>query len=111
MLSARRIMGGVIQGVNSGGNCTGIPSPQGFVYFDSRFRGKPLVFVGTVGLIPRKVHGKLSHIKKAKPGDYIVMVGGRVENDALYIASFSSVALDIARYLTEVQIFNPITQT
>ena len=110
MLSARRIMGGVIQGVNSGANCTGIPSPQGFVYFDSRFRGKPLVFVGTVGLIPRKVHGKLSHIKKAKPGDYIVMVGGRVGKDGIHGATFSSEAMDSGSPVSAVQIGDPITQ-
>src|SRR5260221_1692432 len=69
MLSSRRIMDGVIDGVNAGGNQSGIPTPQGFVYFDERYRAKPLVFVGTVGLIPRKIKGKLSHIKKAMPGD------------------------------------------
>lgn len=33
MLSPRRILEGVVAGVNSGGNQSGIPSPQGFVYF------------------------------------------------------------------------------
>jgi phosphoribosylformylglycinamidine synthase subunit PurSL len=69
MLSSRRIMDGVIDGVNAGGNQSGIPTPQGFIYFDERYRGKPLVFAGTIGLIPKKIKGKLSHIKKAKPGD------------------------------------------
>ena len=46
MLSPRKIMDGVIDGVNVGGNCSGIPTDIGFVYFDDRFRGKPLVFVG-----------------------------------------------------------------
>src|SRR5439155_1597713 len=73
MLTPKRIMNGVIDGVNSGGNCSGIPTPQGFVLFDNSYQGKPLVFVGTVGLIPKKINGKLSHIKKAQPGDYIVM--------------------------------------
>ena len=48
MLSPRRIMEGVIEGVNAGGNCSGIPTTQGFIYFDERFKGKPLVFVGTI---------------------------------------------------------------
>ncbi len=52
LLPPRRIMEGVIHGVNVGGNCSGIPTPQGFVYFDDRYKGKPLVFVGTVGLMP-----------------------------------------------------------
>ncbi|MDP3026573.1 MAG: AIR synthase related protein, partial [Nanoarchaeota archaeon] len=58
MLSSRRIMDGVIEGVNVGGNCSGIPTPQGFVFFDESYRGKPLVFVGTVGLIPRERNGQ-----------------------------------------------------
>ena len=48
-------MDGVIAGVNSGGNCSGIPTPQGFLYFDNHYQGKPLVFVGTVGLIPKNL--------------------------------------------------------
>jgi phosphoribosylformylglycinamidine synthase len=110
MLSSRRIMDGVIAGVNSGGNQSGIPTPQGFVYFDERFRGKPLVFVGTVGLIPRKIKGKLTHIKKAEPGDYIVMVGGRVGKDGIHGATFSSEAMDTGSPATAVQLGDPITQ-
>ena len=33
LLSPRRIMDGVVRGVEVGGNCSGIPTPQGFVYF------------------------------------------------------------------------------
>ena len=110
MLSSRRIMDGVIAGVNSGGNQSGIPTPQGFVYFNERFAGKPLVFVGTVGLIPKKINGKPSHIKKAQPDDYIVMVGGRVGKDGIHGATFSSEALDTGSPATAVQLGDPITQ-
>ena len=61
MLSPKRIMDGVIKGINVGGNCSGIPTVSGIMKFDDRFRGKPLVFAGTVGLIPRKIKNKLSH--------------------------------------------------
>ena len=57
-------MEGVIHGVNVGGNCSGIPTPQGFVYFDDRYKGKPLVFVGTVGLMPRENAGKKLYDKR-----------------------------------------------
>ncbi len=59
MLPPARIIDGVIKGINAGGNCSGIPTISGFTRFDERYRGKPLVFAGTVGLIPRKVNGKL----------------------------------------------------
>jgi len=110
MLSSKRIMNGVIDGVNAGGNQSGIPTPQGFLSFDERFRGKPLVFVGTIGLIPKKIQGKLSHVKKALPGDYVVMLGGRVGKDGIHGATFSSVAMDSNSPATAVQIGDPITQ-
>lgn len=110
MLSSERIMQGVIQGVNSGGNQSGIPTPLGFIYFDERFRTKPLVFVGTVGLIPKKVNGRKSFVKKAMPGDYIAVVGGKVGKDGIHGATFSSVALNEYSPSGAVQIGDPITQ-
>jgi phosphoribosylformylglycinamidine synthase subunit PurSL len=110
MLSPRRIMEGVVNGVNAGGNTSGIPTPQGFVYFDERYKGKPLVFVGTVGLIPKFVNGKPSCEKKAVAGDNIVMIGGRVGRDGIHGATFSSEALSSGSPATAVQIGDPITQ-
>ena len=40
-------------------------------------RGKPLVFAGTVGLIPRRKKGRNLWEKSARPGDLVVMIGGR----------------------------------
>ncbi len=110
ILSPETIMNGVVRGVESGGNCSGIPTPQGFVYFDDRYVGKPLVFVGTIGLIPRTIDGRPSHEKKARVGDAILMVGGRVGRDGIHGATFSSVALDEGSPATAVQIGDPITQ-
>lgn len=110
MLSPRRIMDGVIEGVKVGGNCSGIPTPQGFLVFHEDYRGKPLVFVGTVGLISRESAGRPSHEKQAEPGDYIVMVGGRVGLDGIHGATFSSEAMDSGSPATAVQIGDPITQ-
>jgi len=110
MLPAQRIIEGVIKGINTGGNCSGIPTVSGFMKFDDRYRGKPLVFAGTVGLIPRKIKGKLSHEKEARAGDYIVMVGGRVGLDGIHGATFSSVVMDSGSPATAVQIGDPITQ-
>lgn len=110
MFPPKRIMDGVIKGVNFGGNTSGIPTPHGFIKFDDRYRGKPLVFAGTVGLIPRKLGEKYLHQKKAELGDYIVMIGGRVGADGIHGATFSSLALDSGSPATAVQIGDPITQ-
>lgn len=110
ILQPENIMKGVVAGVEAGGNQSGIPTPQGFVYFDDRYVGKPLVFVGTIGLIPREINGKPGHEKKARAGDKIVMLGGRVGRDGIHGATFSSVALDEGSPATAVQIGDPITQ-
>ncbi len=109
-LSPDTIMKGVVAGIESGGNQSGIPTPQGFMYFDDRYVGKPLVFAGTVGMIPRIVNGKPSHEKSALPNDRIIMVGGKVGHDGIHGATFSSVALDETSPATAVQIGDPITQ-
>ncbi len=110
MLSPRRILEGVVKGIEAGGNQSGIPTPLGFVYADPSYRGKPLVFAGTVGLTPRKAGGRLLHKKRARPGDYIVMAGGRVGADGIHGATFSSEALSAESPATAVQIGDAITQ-
>ncbi len=109
-LLPRKIINGVVAGVNAGGNCSGIPTTQGWQYFDDRYKGKPLVFVGTVGLIPKYINGKPSWEKEAKSGDAIVVLGGRVGQDGIHGATFSSEALDEGSPATAVQIGDPITQ-
>ena len=110
LLPPRRILEGVVRGINAGGNQTGIPTPLGLVAVHPSYRGKPLVFGGTIGLIPRKVHGKKMYEKKAHPGDYIVMIGGRVGADGIHGATFSSESLSSGSPATAVQIGDPITQ-
>ncbi|MEI8332130.1 MAG: AIR synthase-related protein, partial [Methanomicrobiales archaeon] len=110
ILSPHQILDGVVRGVGVGGNCSGIPTPQGWCWFDNRYSGKPLVFAGTVGVMPRKMAGRQLADKKAEPGDLIVIVGGRVGKDGIHGATFSSEALDPASPVTAVQIGDPITQ-
>src|SRR5271157_1029842 len=110
ILSPRQILDGIVRGVGVGGNCSGIPTPQGFCWFDDRYAGKPLVFAGTVGVMPRVHEGRKLFEKKAEPGDLIVMVGGRVGKDGIHGATFSSEALDPESPVTAVQIGDPITQ-
>ena len=110
-LQPKQIMNGVVSGVNAGGNCSGIPTPQGWCYFDQRYQGKPLVFVGTIGVMPRESKdGKNLYEKQAKPGDMIVVIGGRVGLDGIHGATFSSEAMDAGSPATAVQIGDPITQ-
>lgn len=106
----RRVLKGVHRGVRDGGNESGIPNVNGAIVFHERFLGKPLVFCGTGGLIPRRMNGRPSELKKAHPGDVIVMCGGRIGKDGIHGATFSSEELHAGSPATAVQIGDPITQ-
>ncbi len=106
----RIIRDGVHHGVIDGGNQSGIPYARGFERFDDRYIGKPLVYCGTVGLLPAQINGKPSEEKKVLPGDLIVMAGGRIGKDGIHGATFSSEELRQESPAQAVQIGDPITQ-
>jgi len=110
ILHPRRIYEGVREGVEHGGNKSGIPTVNGCLVFDERYLGKPLVYCGTGGIMPARLHGKPSHIKEILPGDLIVMTGGRIGKDGIHGATFSSEELHEGSPVTAVQIGDPITQ-
>ncbi len=106
-----RVMRGVHAGVRAGGNESGIPTVNGAIVFDDRYIGKPLVYCGTVGILPRHLpDGRESHIKTPTPGDLVYMVGGRVGSDGIHGATFSSLELTDESPSSAVQIGDPITQ-
>ncbi|HEY7423676.1 MAG TPA: putative PEP-binding protein [Gemmataceae bacterium] len=83
-----KVMKGVVAGVRDYGNRMGIPTVNGAVCFDERYLGNPLVYCGTVGLIPVD-----RCVKEPCDGDLIVAVGGRTGRDGIHGATFSSVEL------------------
>ncbi|HLX61771.1 MAG TPA: phosphoribosylformylglycinamidine synthase subunit PurL [Planctomycetota bacterium] len=87
-LHPRRVMAGVVAGVRDYGNRMGIPTVNGAVHFDPRYVGNPLVFCGSLGLIPRD-----KIVKHARTGDLVVVLGGRTGRDGIHGATFSSVEL------------------
>jgi len=110
ILHPRRIYEGVREGVEHGGNKSGIPTVNGCLVFDERFLGKPLVYCGTGGIMPARILGEPSHIKEVQPGDIVVMTGGRIGKDGIHGATFSSEELHEGSPVTAVQIGDPITQ-
>jgi len=108
VLHPRRVLRGVVRGVADYGNRMGIPTVNGAVYFDPRYLGNPLVYCGCVGLLPRGLVRKA-----ARPGDRIVLVGGRTGRDGIHGATFSSAELTdrhADEFAHAVQIGNAITE-
>jgi phosphoribosylformylglycinamidine synthase II len=110
LMHPRRIRDGVHRGVIDGGNQSGIPYSRGFELFDARYAGKPLVYCGTVAVMPVTSAGRPTAEKVVRPGDVVVMVGGRIGKDGIHGATFSSVELDESSPVQAVQIGDPITQ-
>jgi phosphoribosylformylglycinamidine synthase len=110
LLHPKRVYEGVREGVEHGGNKSGVPTVNGSIVFDDRYAGKPLVYCGTGGIMPKNILGEPSHEKRAEPGDLIVMTGGRIGKDGIHGATFSSEELHEESPTSAVQIGDPITQ-
>lgn len=108
VIHPRRILQQIVSGVRDYGNRMGIPTVNGAVYFNDNYIGNPLVFCGCVGVIPRD---KIS--KESRPGDAIVVMGGRTGRDGIHGATFSSAELTDTHadeFSHAVQIGNAITE-
>ena len=109
VLHPRRIFKGVRAGVADYGNRLGIPTLNGAILFDERYVGNPLVFCGTIGLMPTS----MSKMGQQQPGDLVVVAGGRTGRDGIHGVTFASGDLtteseDVSS--SSVQIGNPIVE-
>ncbi len=107
-LHPRRTLRGVVAGVRDYGNRMGIPTVSGGVWFHTDYTANPLVYAGTLGLLPRSAVEK-----RVAPGDWIVAVGGRTGRDGIHGATFSSIELSETSESDSshaVQIGDPVTE-
>ncbi|MFZ4712159.1 MAG: phosphoribosylglycinamide formyltransferase [Bacteriovoracaceae bacterium] len=108
--SPLRLRQGVHKGVQDGGNKSGIPTVNGAFHYDLSYAGKPLVYCGSIGVLPHSIGGRESHEKNQKVHDLVVMVGGKIGKDGIHGATFSSEELKEGTPSTVVQIGDPLTQ-
>ncbi len=80
----RYLFAGVVKGIGDYGNCTGIPTVGGEVYFEECYSENPLVNVMCVGLIraDRIVRGRAEGV-----GNPIYLVGAKTGRDGIHGAS------------------------
>jgi phosphoribosylformylglycinamidine synthase len=110
VLHPKVIYEGVVKGIEHGGNKMGIPTVNGSLVFEKDYSTRPLVYAGTVGMMPTEIKGRRTSEKTIKPGHLAVMVGGRIGKDGIHGATFSSMQIDQSVPQSVVQIGDPITQ-
>jgi len=109
VLHPRRMFKGVRAGVADYGNRMGIPTLNGAVLFDERYTANPLVYCGTLGLLPKKLARQGRH----KAGDLVVVAGGKTGRDGIHGVTFASEQLtevSTESSSSSVQIGNPIVE-
>ena len=86
----RRIFSGVVEGISHYGNCVGVPTVGGEIYFNSAYNGNPLVNAMALGLMETKdiVKSGASGI-----GNPVLYVGSTTGRDGMGGASFASAEL------------------
>jgi phosphoribosylformylglycinamidine synthase II len=103
----RFLFDGVVAGIRDYGNRIGIPTCAGMVYFDDGYVGNCVVNVGCVGIMKKS---DLSR-SRAKPGEVLVLVGGKTGRDGIHGVTFASVELTgDEETRSAVQVGDPITK-
>lgn len=110
LLHPKRIFEGVRLGIEHGGNKSGVPTVNGAIVFDDCYLGKPLVYCGSIGIMPHEINGRQTHVKEILPGDMAIIAGGRTGKDGIHGATFSSEELHAESPSSAVQIGDPFTQ-
>ncbi len=83
----RRLFTGVVSGIAHYGNCIGIPTIGGEIYFDESFEGNPLVNVFCLGVLR---HDQLARGAATGAGNPVFYVGAETGRDGLAGAAFAS---------------------
>ena len=83
----RRLFAGVVSGISHYGNCIGIPTIGGEVYFDDSYAGNPLVNVFCLGVLR---HEQIARGAAEGIGNPVFYVGAETGRDGLAGAAFAS---------------------
>jgi len=117
------LFGGVVSGIAGYGNCLGLPTVAGEVYFDDCYTGNCLVNAMCVGIV--RVDGKAAQGHEATeigpriitaaahgPGNSVLYVGSSTGRDGIHGATFASVELsaESESRRSNVQIGDPFTE-
>ena len=105
----QRLLSGVVHGIGHYGNCFGVPTVGGEVYFDPCYHTNPLVNAMSVGIM--QANKMVSAIAKGA-GNPVFFVGSATGKDGIGGASFASadITAESAEELPAVQVGDPFQE-
>src|SRR3954465_14813902 len=105
----RRLFAGVVAGIAHYGNCIGVPTIGGEIYFDESFEGNPLVNVFCLGVLR---HEQVARGAARGVGNPVFYVGAETGRGGLAGAAFASRELTEASHIDRpaVQVGDPFKE-
>jgi phosphoribosylformylglycinamidine synthase subunit PurL len=96
-----------VAGIGGYGNCLGVPTVGGEVFFDESYNGNPLVNAMCIGIAP--IDG-IVRAAASGVGNMIMLIGAETGRDGLHGATFSSVDDPEASHRGVIQVGNPFLE-
>ena len=108
-IKTKRLLAGVVHGIGHYGNCFGVPTVGGELYFENCYHTNPLVNAMSVGIV--KAGKTVSAIALGK-GNPVFFVGSATGKDGIGGASFASaeITADSVEELPAVQVGDPFQE-
>jgi len=105
----RYLFDGVVRGIADYGNCLGVPTVAGEVYFEDCYSGNPLVNAMTVGIVR---HDRTASAVAKGKGNPVFIIGSRTGRDGIHGATFASEELteESEERRPNVQVGDPFTE-
>lgn len=105
----QRLLSGVVHGIGHYGNCFGVPTVGGEVYFEDCYHTNPLVNAMSVGIMQAN---KMVSATAAGTGNPVFFVGSATGKDGIGGASFASanITSDSVEELPAVQVGDPFQE-
>ncbi|MBX6354937.1 MAG: hypothetical protein IRZ05_03660 [Micromonosporaceae bacterium] len=100
----RQIALDTIRAIKEYGNTFGVPMMWSRMAFHPAYRAKPFALGGSIGILPRDLAAR----GRPRPGDMVMLIGGRTGNEGIHGASASSAGATMAE--AAVQIGAPLEQ-
>jgi phosphoribosylformylglycinamidine synthase len=103
------LVGGVVGGIGFYGNCIGVPTVGGSIFFDRHYDGNPLVNALCLGIMPS---AQLIRAQARGEGNPVLLVGSATGRDGIAGASFASAELSEETEVQRpaVQVGNPFLE-